>query len=119
MGLEPFRSRSERRVRVSRGTRSRSERRVLACLEWQVLDTVWTRDPALAEKVAAAVLEWAKDHGATMYTHCFQPLGSGMVRLGQMGQVHNAMFNFDRKTGGLKYEFDSDILLQGACAQDA
>ena len=24
----------------------------------------WTSDPALADKVAAAVLEWAKDHGA-------------------------------------------------------
>ena len=51
--------------------------------------------------------------GATIYTHVFQPLGSGMMRLGQMGQVHNAMFNFDRKTGAIKYEFDGDILLHG------
>jgi len=78
-----------------------------------VLDTLWTRDDALADKVAAAVLEWCRDHGATMYTHVFQPLGSGMMRLGQMGQVHNAMFNFDRKTGAIKYEFDGDILLHG------
>jgi len=83
-------------------------------LSESILDSAsWTKDKATAEKVAAAVLEWAKDHGATMYTHCFQPLGSGMMRLGQMGQVHNAMFNFDRKTGGIKYEFDGDILLQG------
>ena len=29
-----------------------------------ILDTLWTRDDALADKVAAAVLEWCRDHGA-------------------------------------------------------
>merc|ERR1711871_1236124 len=58
-------------------------------------DPKWTRDKATADKVAAAVLEWAKDHGATMMTHIFQPLGSGLMRLGQTGQVHNSMFNFN------------------------
>ena len=83
-------------------------------LSESILDSAsWTKDKATAEKVAAAVLEWAKDHGATMYTHCFQPLGSGMMRLGQMGQVHNAMFNFDRKDGSIKWAFDADVLVHG------
>ena len=30
-----------------------------------------------------------------MFTHLFQPLGSTGTRLGQTGQVHNAMFNFN------------------------
>ena len=48
-----------------------------------------------------------------MVTHVFQPLGSGMMRLGQTGQVHNAMFNFNTKTGALDYTFDGGALLQG------
>ena len=31
-------------------------------------DFTWTSDPAKADKVAAAVLEWAKDHGETAET---------------------------------------------------
>ena len=53
--------------------------------------TDWTTKPGVPDKVAAAVLDWAKTHGATMATHLFQPLGSGGMRLGQTGQVHSAM----------------------------
>ena len=42
---------------------------------------IWTRDEATADKVAHAVLLWAKDKGATMVTHLFQPLGSTGERL--------------------------------------
>ena len=100
-----------------------------------VLNTAWTRDEATADKVAAAMVEWAKDHGkgfwdcplcpslvhacrlpapagATMATHVFQPLGSGMMRLGQTGQVHMAMFNF-KQDGSLGYVFDGNSLLHG------
>ena len=50
--------------------------------------------------------------GATMCTHIFQPLGSGGMRLGQTGQVHNAMFNF-KMDGTLGYTFDGEKLLNG------
>lgn len=39
------------------------------------------------ELVAAAVLQWAKEREATMYTHAFQPLGSEGMRAGSTGQV--------------------------------
>jgi len=76
-------------------------------------DVTWTKSSDKADKVAKAVLEWAKEHGATMATHLFQPLGSSMTRLGQTGQVHNAMFNFGIKTGQLGYTFDGGSLLKG------
>jgi glutamine synthetase type III len=47
-------------------------------------------------QVAAAVLDWAKDNGASTYCHWFQPLGAGGVRHGQSAQVHQRMFEFDR-----------------------
>jgi glutamine synthetase len=31
-------------------------------------------DPSLADEVADAMKEWALEHGATHYTHMFQPL---------------------------------------------
>jgi len=47
-----------------------------------------------------------------MATHWFQPLGSTGMRLGQTGQVHNAMFNFD-SDGKAKFVFDGGDLLKG------
>ena len=47
-----------------------------------------------------------------MATHNFQPLGSGGLRLGQTGQVHNSMFNF-KSDGTLGWAFGADQLLQG------
>jgi len=73
-------------------------------------DMKWTRTHA--EKVASAVLEWAKSKGATMCTHWFQPLGSSGIRLGQTGQVHNAMFNFNSQ-GKPIWCFEAGELLKG------
>ena len=39
-------------------------------------DHSWQEDKAKADKVAKAVMTWAKEKGATMFTHWFQPLGS-------------------------------------------
>ena len=75
-------------------------------------DPSWQEDSAMADKVAMAVMTWAKEKGASMVTHWFQPLGSAGVRRGQTGQVHNAMFNFDQK-GVLKWVFDGGALLKG------
>jgi glutamine synthetase len=46
-------------------------------------------------KVAAAVLQWARDLDASSYCHWFQPLGSAVLRHGMSGQVHNRMVSFD------------------------
>ena len=84
-----------------------------AGLPANTLDThAWTTDEKKRDQVASAVLAWAKDNGASMATHVFQPLGSTGVRLGQMGQVHNAMFNF-AKDGTLGWVFDGEKLLFG------
>ena len=56
-------------------------------------DPTWTTGPA-ADGVAKAIMEWAGDKGASVFTHWFQPLGASGVRLGMTGQVHNAFFAF-------------------------
>jgi len=73
-------------------------------------DHKWTT--TCADKVAQAVMEWAKDKGASMVTHWFQPLGSAGIRRGQTGQVHNAMFNFGAN-GKIEWCFDGGDLLKG------
>jgi len=65
-----------------------------------------------ADEVAKAVVAWAKNNGASLATHWFQPLGSSGMRLGQTGQVHNAMFNFG-SNGKPNWVFDGGDLLKG------
>mmetsp|Transcript_7408 Transcript_7408/g.15473 ORF Transcript_7408/g.15473 Transcript_7408/m.15473 type:complete len:688 (-) Transcript_7408:162-2225(-) len=76
-------------------------------------DPSWVADSAKADIVAAAVLEWAVDHGATSFCHWFQPLASSGVRHGQSGQVYNMMLKFDPKTNEPIYNFDGDDLVRG------
>lgn len=66
----------------------------------------------LPTQVAAAVLEWARSHNASVYCHWFQPLGAAGVRHGQSGQVHNSMFEFD-KEGKPVWNFTAKNLLRG------
>ncbi|MBI2684054.1 MAG: glutamine synthetase III [Actinobacteria bacterium] len=40
----------------------------------RTIEKAHTLDPALADGVASAMKEWAIEHGATHYTHWFQPL---------------------------------------------
>ena len=47
-------------------------------------------------KVAAAVLEWAIDRGASLYCHWFQPLAAAGLRHGQSAQVQLSMIEFDK-----------------------
>jgi len=63
--------------------------------------------------VAAAVLDWAVDHGANTYCHWFQPIGSSGVRHGQSGQVQNMMMKFDHKTNGVMFDFKGKDLIKG------
>jgi len=60
----------------------------------------WTTDGS-ADNVAAAVLDWARDHGASVYCHWFQPLGASGVRHGMTAQVQNSMFHFDKQGTGM------------------
>ena len=72
----------------------------------------WTTN-GNADKVAAAVLEWAKDNGASVYCHWFQPIGSSGVRHGQSAQVQNTMMEFDMKTGKPLWDFKGKNILKG------
>lgn len=76
-------------------------------------DGTWTKDAAKADKVAGAVLSWAQAHGASVYTHWFQPMATDGVRHGKTGQVHNSMFNFNMKTGQPQWDFKGKDLLKG------
>lgn len=77
-----------------------------------LLSSAWTADAATADKVAAAILEWATENDATVYTHWFQPLGASGVRHGGTGQVHNAFFKFD-SAGKPVWDLKGKDLLKG------
>ena len=70
----------------------------------------WTKNNA--DEVAAAVLEWARDNGASSIAHWFQPMGASGVRHGQTGQVHNRLFTFG-SDGKPKWELEGKDLVQG------
>ena len=63
-------------------------------------------DPELADKVAAAMKEWALERGATHYTHMFQPL------TGLTAEKHDSFFEPDG-TGGALADFSGNELIQG------
>ncbi len=59
----------------------------------------------IAEIVAAAMLNWAKEMGATHYTHWFQPLTGGTA------EKHDAFFEFN-KDGEAIERFSGKLLMQ-------
>lgn len=63
-------------------------------------------------QIAAAVLEWAVDRGATVYCHWFQPLAASGVRHGQSAQVQLRMIEFG-SDGKPKWDFKGRDLLAG------
>merc|ERR1719331_1709206 len=75
-------------------------------------DSKWTESAKTADGVAAAIMEWAGDKGASVFTHWFQPLGASGVRLGMTGQVHNAFFSFG-DDGKAHFGFKGKELLKG------
>jgi hypothetical protein len=56
-------------------------------------DPSWVKSVATADKVAAAVLEWAIERGATNWCHWFQPMAAA-YRHGQTAQVQNSLLTF-------------------------
>ena len=63
-------------------------------------------DPSIADEVAAGMKTWAMDHGATHFTHWFQPL------TGTTAEKHDAFFNPDGE-GGVVASFSGKELTQG------
>ena len=67
-----------------------------------------------ADKVAAAVQEWATDRGASMYAHWAQPLGSAGVRSpGLSAPVTSSMFGFGPRGKPEWSQFGGKELLLG------
>lgn len=80
-------------------------------LEPDTLDNPeWVRNNK-ADQVAAAVLDWARDLGASSYCHWFQPMAGSLLRHGQAGQVQNCMMEFD-KDGEIVWNFKGKHLLK-------
>ena len=62
-------------------------------------------DPSIADVVAHAMKDWAIEHGATHFTHWFQPLTEGTA------EKHDAFVEHDGK-GGMMEEFSGKLLVQ-------
>ncbi len=63
-------------------------------------------DPTAADIVAAAMKEWAMEHGATHYAHVFYPL------TGLTAEKHDSFLDFD-SSGAAITEFSGKALVQG------
>ena len=63
-------------------------------------------DSSVADTVANAMKVWAMQHGATHYTHWFQPLTGGTA------EKHDSFLSFD-KTGHPITEFSGKTLIKG------
>src|SRR3954466_14672243 len=65
-----------------------------------------TLDPTVADAVAAAIKDWAIEHGATHYTHLFQPM------TGITAEKHDS-FLAPTDSGGALAEFSGKELIKG------
>jgi glutamine synthetase len=65
-----------------------------------------TLDPMIADSVASAMKDWAIEHGATHYTHLFQPM------TGLTAEKHDSFLN-PTETGGALAEFSGRELTKG------
>ncbi len=65
-----------------------------------------TLDPAIASSVASAMKDWALEHGATHYTHWFQPM------TGVTAEKHDG-FIAPTDDGGVIMEFSGKELIKG------
>lgn len=63
-------------------------------------------DASIADEVASGMKTWAIEHGATHFTHWFQPL------TGTTAEKHDAFYNPDFK-GGIVASFSGKELIQG------
>lgn len=70
-----------------------------------VIDNGARLDRSIADAVAQGMKKWAEEHGATHYTHWFQPLTEGTA------EKHDAFVEHDGK-GGMIEEFSGKLLVQ-------
>jgi len=64
-------------------------------------------DRGIADQVAAGMKKWAMEHGATHYTHWFQPLTEGTA------EKHDSFIEYDGAPGdGVIEEFSGKLLAQ-------
>ena len=63
-------------------------------------------DSSIADEVASSMKKWAMDHGATHFTHWFQPL------TGSTAEKHESFFN-PINAGGALAQFSATELIQG------
>lgn len=64
-------------------------------------------DRSLADHIAAGIKQWAIEHGATHYTHWFQPLTDGTA------EKHDSFIEYEGKPGeGVIEEFSGKLLAQ-------
>ena len=61
----------------------------------------------VANTVAAAMKEWAVEHGATHFTHWFQPM------TGFTAEKHDSFISPSRMTASMIMEFSGKELIQG------
>ena len=70
-----------------------------------VMDNGARLDRKVADAVATGMMQWAKEHGVTHYTHWFQPLTEGTA------EKHDSFVEHDGK-GGMIEEFSGKLLVQ-------
>ncbi len=72
----------------------------------KVIDDGEVIDSSISDEVAAAMLDWAVERGATHYTHWFQPLN------GFTAEKHESFISPNKK-GGIAMEFKGKMLIKG------
>lgn len=72
---------------------------------FELMDNEKTLSRDIANSVAIGMKKWAMDHGATHYTHWFQPLTGGTA------EKHDAFFDFDGNGKPIE-KFSGSVLYQ-------
>src|SRR5436190_7788724 len=86
--------------------RARLPKPVFKVLQKTIKQGAQLTDPTVADAVASAMKDWAIEHGATHYTHLFQPM------TGLTAEKHDS-FLAPTGTGGALAEFSGKELVKG------
>lgn len=86
--------------------KARLPKPVFKALQKTIKQGAQLTDPAIADAVASAMKDWAIEHGATHYTHLFQPL------TGLTAEKHDSFLN-PTGTGKALAEFSGKELVKG------
>jgi glutamine synthetase len=86
--------------------KARLPKPVFKALQKTIKQGAQLTDPAVADAVASAMKDWALEHGATHYTHLFQPM------TGLTAEKHDSFLS-PTGTGGALAEFSGKELVKG------